>query len=603
MELEVDRLHVGDNLDILRRYGATESVDLVYLDPPFKSNRAYHLIFRDESGRTSDAQQLAFDDSWHWGPTAETHYRSLVVPPEGSTSPGKLSITIASMVEAIGRNELTAYLVEMAVRLVELHRVLKPTGSLYLHCDPTASHYLKIVLDAVFGADKFVNEIVWKRQTSHNDAAQGAKHFGRLHDVLLFYAKGSRYVWSQPYRAYDEDYLEKFYRHVEPETGRRYTLSDITAPGGASPQKRNPFYEFLGVKRYWRFSEERMAYLYDQGRIVQARPGAVPRQKRYLDEMAGMPVGSWWDDIRPVQAQGAERIGYPTQKPLALLERIIEASSEPGDVVLDPFCGCGTAIEAAIRLNRRWIGIDVSDQAHRVINERFLKLYRHEVPTGVIAPKDVATARKLAVRRPHGRKEFERWAINMIGGQPNPGRDRGVDGVIPFVGKRGRVQQALVSVKSGKVKPGDMRDLKGAVNRERAAVGVLLTLAGASDEMRLEATTAGEYEEGIPKLQILTIADALTGVRPTLPKYRPQEMFSDIAAVEPVDTVAERIAELEDQIADARRQRRRREHERLERIRESVIRVLEAAEGQDESPASERDLAPRPEERAARRRP
>lgn len=588
MELDVDRLHVGDNLDILRRYGRSESVDLVYLDPPFKSNRAYHLIFKDESGRRSDAQQLAFDDSWHWGPTAEAHYRFLVVPPEGSDIPGRLSVTVAALVDAIGRTELTAYLVEMAVRLVELHRILKSTGSLYLHCDPTASHYLKAVLDAVFGPTNFRNEIVWKRFSGKNDP----KRYGRSHDIILYYTKSGSFTWNVQYGPFEPDYVDENYRYIEPDTGRRYRRGDLTAakPGG------DVDYEWHGARpykgRHWAYSRENMDKMLADGRIEFRKTG-MPVFKRYLDEQPGVPLQDLWTDIR-LHAGSKERLGYPTQKPTELLDRIIRASTSEGDVILDPFCGCGTAIEAAIEANRRWIGIDVSDQAIRVINERFRKLYKTEVPTGVIAPRDVATARALSLRRPHGRKEFETWAINLIGGSPNPSKDRGVDGVIQFVGRRGRIQRALISVKSGKVKPGDMRDLKGAVNRERAAVGVLITLAGASAEMRLEATTAGEYEPGVPRLQIMTVEQALGGRRPVLPSYRPMEMFAEVPEIEPDRSIDDKLAELEDQIAMARSSRQRRELDRLERvradwqrIRENVQRTMEAEEQLDVVAAAE----------------
>jgi hypothetical protein len=329
-----------------------------------------------------------------------------------------------------------------------------------------------------------------------------------------------------------------------------------------------------------------MQALLSAGRVVQTRPGGVPQYKRYLDEMPGVALQDLWTDLDPVGARARERIGYPTQKPLSLLGRIIRSSTNPGDIVLDPFAGCGTAIEACIEADppRRWIGIDISDQAHRVINQRFRKLYGEEVRTGVIAPKDTATARALAHSKPNGRRAFERWAINLIGGRPNPGRDRGVDGLIPFVGRRGRVHQALVSVKSGKVKPGDVRDLKGAVSRERAAVGVLITLEAPSDEMRLEATSAGFYEPDVPRLQIITIARALDGERPELPRYRQQELFAEVSDAAAYPMLADRVADLEDQIAEARRSRRRNEGQRLERLRDSVRRVLEAEELSEQIP-------------------
>ena len=339
--VEPNVLYYGDNLDVMRRHVGDESVDLVYLDPPFNSNANYNVLF-GEHGERAAAQIQAFEDTWEWDTEAAAAYQETV------ERGGPVAKALTGFRTLIGTSDMLAYLSMMAPRLVELHRVLKPTGSLYLHCDPTASHYLKLLLDATFDVRNYVNEIVWKRQTSHNDAAQGAKHFGRLQDVLLFYSKSPGYYWSQPYRAYDTDYIAKFYGKAD--EGRPYTLSDITAPGGANPAKRNPHYEFLGITRYWRFSKDRMQKLYEEGRIVQAKPGSVPRQKRYLDEMSGMPLGTWWDDIAPVQAQAAERLGYPTQKPLALMERILESSSRPG-------MWCSTRSAGAVRPStphRRW---------------------------------------------------------------------------------------------------------------------------------------------------------------------------------------------------------------------------------------------------------
>ena len=528
--METNVLYYGDNLDILRKYIPDESVNLVYLDPPFNSNRSYSAIFADESGRESDAQIHAFDDSWHWGPAAEIHlsYLKNSALHQGAVPIG-VSQVMAALEFGIGKTPMLAYLVEMAVRLVQLHRVLKPTGSLWLHCDPTASHYLKIVLDSIFGAKNFVNEIVWKRQTSHNDAAQGAKHFGRLHDVLLFYSNGQDYQWQQPYREYDAEYVDKFYRHIEPGTGRRYTLSDITAPGGANPQKGNPYYEFLGVKRWWRFSQENMAQMHAEGRIVQSKPGTVPRQKRYLDEMPGMPLGSWWDDISPVQAQGSERLGYPTQKPLALLERIIEASSNPGDLVLDPFCGCGTALVAAQKLERRWVGIDITYLSIAVMRARLRDSFPGLGAVPVIGqPTETQGARLMAQESADGRYQFQWWVLDLVGALPatsdlKKGADTGIDGRITFTAADGGLQQAIVSVKSGKGKADDVRVLKAVCEREKAAIGILVTLDDPTKPMLLEATVAGTYHSDVsdkdyPRIQIFSVADLLErGRRPLLP--------------------------------------------------------------------------------------
>ena len=262
---------------------------------------------------------------------------------------------------------MQSYLCMMAVRLLEMRRVLKDTGSIYLHCDPTASHYLKLLMDSIYGERNFRSEIIWKRTTAHNDGAQGRRQHGRVHDVLFFYTKSDQWTWNTIYTDYEPEYVARF-SLIEPETNRRYTLDNLTGPGGAS--KGNPQYAVMGITRYWRYSEERMQQLIAAGRIVQSRPGAVPRYKRYLDEMPGLPLQDSWADIAPINSQAKERIGYPTQKPLALLDRIIRASSSEGDVLLDPFCGCATACVAAENLGRRWIGIDISPKAVELVNMR-----------------------------------------------------------------------------------------------------------------------------------------------------------------------------------------------------------------------------------------
>lgn len=389
-------IYCGDNLDKLRKM-PDGCVDLVYIDPPFNSNRSYEVFWDTNDKR----EKRSFEDR------------------HASTQ---------------------AYLDFMRERCVHLARVLKPNGSFYFHCDWHACHHVKVMLDQVLGENCFVNEIIWKRQSSHNDAKQGSKHLGRVHDTILLYARGD-YTFNHLYQAYDEAYVEKFYRHVEPGTGRRYSLGDITAPGGASPSKGNPCYEFLGVTRYWRFSRERMQELYDQGCIVQSKPGAVPRQKRYLDEGLGRPLGSVWDDINPVHGSNRERVGYPTQKPLALLERIIQISSKPNDIVLDAFCGCGTAIQAAENLDRQWIGIDISPIACQVVSKRIqdnCKLKESEKlwlsDRGFIVrdlPWDPAKLKEL----PHA--EFENWAIIAMKGIPNKRKvgDFGIDGRLYPVGQ------------------------------------------------------------------------------------------------------------------------------------------------------------------------
>ncbi|MBZ0308276.1 MAG: site-specific DNA-methyltransferase, partial [Anaerolineae bacterium] len=352
--MTTNKLYYGDNLDILREYVADESVDLIYLDPPFNSNRNYNVLFKDESGTDSEAQITAFEDTWHWGQNAEETWHELVT--EGTAS---VATAMTAMRTLVGTNQMMAYLVMMTARLVELHRVLKPTGSLYLHCDPTASHYLKIILDTIFGLENFRNEIVWKRTPSKGLAT---KKLPDNHDTILAYQKSDEAVWNL-----DEAFLPYDENDLDPKTagkynkrdadGRLYQLDNLINP---NPDRPNLTYEFLGVTRVWRWTKERMQKAYEEGFVVQSRPGAVPRYKRYLDEQRGKPLGSVWTDIFPLNSQAKERLGYPTQKPEELLERIIKLHTEPGDIILDPFAGCGTAIAAAQRLGRAWIGIDIT---------------------------------------------------------------------------------------------------------------------------------------------------------------------------------------------------------------------------------------------------
>jgi len=354
----------GDNLPVLR--GMNDAcVDLIYLDPPFNSNRTY------EAPIGSKAAGASFKDAWTLSDVDVYEHGELA-----DRNPAAYSVIEAAR-QAHGKG-MQSYLIFMAIRLFEMHRVLKPTGSLYLHCDPTASHYLKTLLDAVFGAAQFRSDITWKRSSAHSDTKQGREQHGRIHDVLLFYTRGNVWTWNPQYTPYDESYLRRFYRHQDA-AGRRYRLGDLTGPGGAA--KGNPLYEFLGVTRYWRYSRQTMEQLLKEGRIEQPRPGRVPRYKRYLDEMPGVPLQDTWTDIGPIGAQARERTGYPTQKPLALLERIIKASSDPGDLVLDPFCGCATSLVAADRLQRQWAGIDLSELAVKLVNER-IAADRGDLPWG-----------------------------------------------------------------------------------------------------------------------------------------------------------------------------------------------------------------------------
>ena len=350
----------GDNLAIMRGMNS-ESVDLIYLDPPFNSKRTYSAPIGSKAAGAAFKDTWTLDDvdlAWH-GEIAEQNPAVYAVIDAAGIAHGK---------------GMKSYLIMMAVRLLEMRRILKPTGSLYLHCDPTASAYLKLLLDSVFGSVNFRNEIVWKRTSSHSDGAQGRKQYGRVCDGLLFYTRGAEWTWNLQYTPYDQTYVERAYRHVEPNTGRRYRLDNLTGPGGAA--KGNPSYAVLGVTRFWRYSEPRMQRLIEAGRVVQTKPGAVPAYKRYLDEMPGVPLQDLWADVGPIGAAAKERVGYPTQKPIALLDRIIKASSNAGDVVLDPFAGCATACVSAETLGRQWVGIDLSELAASLVKTRLREAFR-----------------------------------------------------------------------------------------------------------------------------------------------------------------------------------------------------------------------------------
>jgi site-specific DNA-methyltransferase (adenine-specific) len=514
-------LYYGDNLPILREYIADESIDLVYLDPPFNSSRTYNVLFKDESGQESEAQIEAFEDTWHWNQETEATYAEIV-----THSAPHVGEMIAALRGFVGTNQMMAYLVMMAARLVELHRVLKPTGSLYLHCDPTASHYLKVVLDTIFGVSNFRNEIIWRRSHPKGHAFT---RFATNHDVIFAFAKSSNQAtWNPTYRNYDKKAVEKQYSLVD-EDGRRYQLTSLLNP---NPDRPNLTYEFKGVTKVWRWTKERMLEEDRKGRIVVPRGGTgIPRYKRYLDEQEGIPVDDVWYDIELVS--GREGLGYPTQKPVALLERIISASSNEGDVVLDPFCGCGTTIAAAHKLNRRWIGIDITNlsialQKYRLKDSFGLEVGKDYAVVG--EPVDLSSARQLAE---DDRYQFQWWALSLIQARPlggdsgskkgKKGADQGIDGVIAFIDDgAGKPKRILVQVKSGKVNAATIRDLVGTVTREQAAMGVLITLEPPSGPMTTEAASAGFYfslgwNQNYPKIQIVTIDALLHGAKVNMP--------------------------------------------------------------------------------------
>jgi site-specific DNA-methyltransferase (adenine-specific) len=513
----INALFYGDNLDVLRTHIDEASVDLVYLDPPFNSNATYNVLFKAPTGEQSPAQIEAFDDTWHWtADGAEDAYWSVLRGRDTDAAR-----VLESLRSFLGENDMMAYLCMMAVRLIELRRTLKPTGSLYLHCDPTASHYLKILLDAIFGKECFRNEIVWRRSHPKGHAFT---RFATSHDVIFYYVRNPRQaVWNEVYTPHDPIAIKKQYALTD-DDGRRYQLTSLLNP---NPDRPNLTYEFLGVTKVWRWTRERMQEELNRGRIVVPRNGqGIPRYKRYLDEQEGIPVGDFWDDIEI--AAGTERLGYPTQKPVALLERVIAASSNEGDLVLDPFCGCGTTIHAAEKLNRRWIGIDITHLAISLIERRMREAFpgiQYEV---IGVPKDFGAAQALAARDKH---EFEKWAITLVpDAQPwkggRKGADAGIDGIVYLRTGKARTDKAIIEVKGGESVGVDVvHKLKSVVEREKALCGLLVTLRTPSRQAVTEATSAGfaEIDMGtgtarFPRIQILTVEGLITGTdHPRLP--------------------------------------------------------------------------------------
>jgi site-specific DNA-methyltransferase (adenine-specific) len=514
-------LFYGDNLPILREYIADSSVDLVYLDPPFNSNRTYNVLFKQESGQEAESQIAAFEDTWHWNQAAEFTYFQLI-----ENAPPHVAQMIGALRGFIGENQMMAYLVMMAARLVELHRVLKPTGSLFLHCDPTASHYLKLVIDTIFGPENFRSEVMWKRTYSHNDP----KNYGNILDSIFYYTKSRVFTWNKVFTPYSQEYIDKYYRYQDSD-GRRYQLVSLR-----SPQPRpNLHYEYKGYKPHrngWAVSREVMERLDAEGRLhFPTNPEGAIREKYFLDEMPGVPLQNLWDDIGPISAHAAERLGYPTQKPLALLERIISASSNPGDLVLDPFCGCGTTIAAAQKLGRRWVGIDITHLSISLQKYRLQEMFGDDLAFRVIGePEDVAGARQLARDDPY---QFQWWALSLIRAKPlggeagsktgKKGADKGIDGVITFVDdESGAAKRVIVQVKSGHVGRPAVEQLVGTVQRENAAIGVFITLNEPTGPMLTEAAAAGFYQSEkmghvYPRIQLLTIAQLLAGEQVKMP--------------------------------------------------------------------------------------
>lgn len=509
-----NQLYYGDNLDVLRRYIPDASVDLIYLDPPFNSRQDYNVLFAEKDGSRSASQITAFKDSWEWNLEAERSYQEVV------EAGGRVADAMRAFRTLLGGSDMLAYLAMMAPRLIELRRVLKETGSIYLHCDPTASHYLKLLMDGVFGAQMFKTEIIWKRSSAHSDGKQGRKQHGRIHDTILFYSKSDSWLWNPLYTDYDPEYLATTYRHVEQGTGRKYRLDNLTAarPGGDTS------YEWKGAKpykgRFWAYSKANMEKFESEGRLVYSKSG-IPSYKRYLDEMPGVSLQDIWNDLPPIGSTSKERLGYPTQKPEALLERILKASSNEGDVVLDPFCGCGTTVQVAQKLHRRWIGIDITHLAIGLIKTRLADSFGEQARSTyqvIGEPTDVKGAAQLAEENKY---QFQYWALGLCGARPTEGikkgADRGIDGRLYFHDDRsGDSKQVIFSVKGGhNIGVSEVRDLIGVLQREKAEIGVYISFEEPTKPMQKEAAEAGFYTSPdgsrYPRLQLLTIKDLIEG--------------------------------------------------------------------------------------------
>lgn len=512
----MNRLYYGDNLDVLRRHVGAASVDLIYLDPPFKSNQDYNVLFAEQDGTRSAAQITAFEDTWGWDAAAAHDFEEVV------RAGGRPAEVLSAFMTFLGPSDMLAYLSMMAPRLVEMARVLKSSGSIYLHCDPAASHYLKMLMDAVFGAANFRNEIVWKRTTAHSSA----KKYAPIHDTILYYGSGPAPIWNTPRGEYDEGYLDHYYRFDDGD-GRLYWRADLCAAGVRKGSSGQPWRGFDPATKgmHWKFKAETLEKLNAEGRIYWPKGGTGwPQYKRYRDELKGVAIPDMWDDINRINPVGGERLGYPTQKPEALLERIITASSNEGDVVLDPFCGCGTAVAVAQRLNRSWIGIDITHLAVNLIRHRLRDAYGPSVEDTfevIGEPTSLPDAEGLAAEDPY---QFQWWTLGLVGARPAEGKkgaDKGIDGKLFFIDEPGgKVKQIVISVKAGHTGRAHVHELRGVLERETAEIAVLISMQEPTKPMREEAASAGFYRsegKGVivrkdyPRIQLLTVKDLLAG--------------------------------------------------------------------------------------------
>ena len=521
----MNKLFYGDNLDVMRKFIRDETVDLCYIDPPFNSKRNYNQIYNN-IGTEDRAQAQAFTDTWTWDDHANQCYEEILSNKNGVQTQQSIAL-INGLEKVLGKGSLFAYLVSMTVRIAEIHRMLKPTGSLYLHCDPTASHYLKLLLDVVFGQEQFQNEIVWQKIRSSKGQTHG---FGSVHDIIFSYRKSDEAFFSTQYVPLSEERLSQHYSQVEDDTGRRYMLDNFTQAGQGEPRRFGDRVIPPPTGKHWIWTQERIDVALAEGRLVFTSENML-RVKRYLDESRGNPVEDIWTDIAPINSQSQERLGYPTQKPEALLERIILASSNEGDVVLDAFCGCGTTVAVADRLKRQWIGMDITYQSIALILKR-LKDHGGQAAIDNVelhgVPKDIESVDALIHKKDDRvRKEIEKWAVltysdNRAVINEKKGSDGGIDGIAYTRKSKDEVLPVILSVKTGKTpNVKDIRDLFAVVESEGAACGILITRYDPTVPMVTFAKQQGKFKpdmfQPFDKLQIVTIQQILDGTRMTLP--------------------------------------------------------------------------------------
>ena len=530
----MNTLYYGDNLEILRKYIPAESVDLCYIDPPFNSKRNYNQIYNN-IGNEDRAQAQAFTDTWVWDEQADSGLTEILANDRGIFAVQTVDL-IKGLHPVLKKGSLLAYLVSISLRVTEIHRVLKATGSFYLHCDPTASHYLKLLMDAIFVSTggEYLNEISWKRTHSHG----GAKRYGPVHDTLLFYTKSSDFCWNAQHTAYSDDYLEKFFKYQDAD-GKSYRSTILTGTGTRNGSSGKPWrgYDPTTSGRHWAIPgymrnqvgktddvQTALERLDELGRVIWPKSGSVPSFKQYLDDMEGVALQDMFVDIPPISAASAERLGYPTQKPEALLERIILASSNEGDTVLDAYCGCGTTVAVAERLNRKWIGVDITYQSIALILKRLTDSYGKGVLDTLTlngVPRDIESATALALKKDDRvRKEFEKWAVltysnNRAVINEKKGGDGGIDGTAFFLTEKHENAKIVFQVKSGAVGRGDISKLNNDRQREGAELAVFITLQDATKGMRDEASSAGFYPlphmgRSSPRVLIVTIEEMLT---------------------------------------------------------------------------------------------